>query len=65
MMMTARRGLLLLALGGVAAACTPTVAVQAPKEPITINLNIKLEADVRVRLEEKAKTDIAKNPGIF
>ena len=28
-----------------------TVAVQAPKEPITINLNVKLDADVRVRLE--------------
>ena len=47
------------------AACSPTVKVQAPQEPITINLNIKLDADVRVKLEEQAAKDIAKNPGIF
>ena len=39
--------------------------VEAPKEPITINLNIKLEAEVRVKLEESAKTDIEKNPNLF
>ena len=49
--------LLLASLG-----CTPTVAVEAPKEPITINLNIKLDADVRLRVEEKAKSDVAKEP---
>ena len=47
------------------AACQPTVKVEAPKEPITINLNIKLDADVRVKLEEKADEDIAANPDIF
>jgi hypothetical protein len=46
-------------------ACTPTVEVAAPREPITINLNIKLDADVRVRLEEAAKQDIKSNPGVF
>jgi hypothetical protein len=45
--------------------CTPTVRVEAPKEPITINLNIKLDADVRVKLEEQAKEDIASNPDLF
>ncbi len=46
-------------------ACAPTVKVEAPQEPITINLNIKLDADIRVKLEEEAKKDIAANPGIF
>ncbi len=46
-------------------ACTPTVKIVAPRQPITINLNIKLDADVRVRLEEKAKSDIKDNPDIF
>ena len=45
--------------------CAPTVKVESPKEPITINLNIKLDADIRVKLEEEAKKDIAANPGIF
>jgi hypothetical protein len=46
-------------------ACAPTVKVESPQEPITINLNIKLDADIRVKLEEQAKKDIAANPGIF
>ena len=46
-------------------ACTPTVRIEAPTEPITINLNVRLDADVRVRLEEQAREDIRSNPGIF
>lgn len=58
------------ALGGILlcfalAACTPTVQVQAPKEPITINLNVKLDAEVRVKIEEQAEKDIQQNPDIF
>ncbi|UJP05236.1 MAG: YnbE family lipoprotein [Nitrosomonas sp.] len=45
--------------------CAPTVKVETPSEPITINLNIKLDADIRVKLEDEAKKDIAANPGIF
>ena len=52
-------------LGGLAAACQPTVKIEAPREPITINLNIKLDAEVRIRLEERAKEDIGANPDIF
>ena len=47
------------------AACDPVVRVEAPREPITINLNIKLDAEVRVKLEEQAQQDIASNPDIF
>ncbi len=43
-------------------ACTPTVRVEPPKEPITVNLNIKLDADVRLRVEEKAKEDVKTKP---
>lgn len=45
-----------------AAACSPTVRVEPPSEPITINLNIKLDADVRLRVEEKAKEDVKSKP---
>jgi hypothetical protein len=58
-----RAGLLASALlSGVS--CSPTVRVEAPQEPITINLNIKLDADVRLRVEEKAKEDV-KSKSIF
>ncbi len=43
------------------AACTPRIALEAPKEPITINLNIKIEQEVRIKverdLEELFKSD--------
>jgi YnbE-like lipoprotein len=48
-----------------ALACSPVVRVEAPREPITINVNVKLDADVRVKLEDQAHKDVAKNPGIF
>ena len=46
-------------------ACQPTVKVEAPQEPITINLNIKLDAEVRLKIEEQAEEDIEANPDIF
>lgn len=45
-----------------AVGCTPTVRVEAPRDPITINLNIKLDADVRLRVEEEAKKDVSTKP---
>ena len=59
---TMRYAILAAALLFAPVGCTPKVAVEAPKEPITINLNIKLDADVRLRVEEKAKSDVEKNP---
>jgi hypothetical protein len=63
--MTARPGpaaLLVLALLGPIglAACTPTVKVEAPDKPIVINLNVKIEQEVRVKVErdvDKLLTD--------
>ena len=47
------------------AACEPTVRIQPPSEPITINLNVKVDAEVRVKLERQAADDIRKNNDIF
>jgi hypothetical protein len=41
----------LLALAAVA--CTPRVQLEAPKEPIVINLNVKIEHEVRVRVDRE------------
>jgi len=32
--------------------CAPTVKVAAPEEPITINLNVKIEHEIRVKVEK-------------
>jgi hypothetical protein len=56
---------MLVALAPLAQACAPTVRVEAPRDPIVINLNVRLDADVRVRLEQQARQDVQANPGIF
>ena len=33
--------------------CTPTVQVAAPKEPIEINLNVKIEHEIRVQVDKE------------
>jgi hypothetical protein len=50
-----------LLLGLVPAACTPTVTVDV--KPITIYA--KLDADVRLRLDQEVKDLIQKNPNLF
>lgn len=44
---------LYLLLGLVALGCTPKVEVTTPSEPITINLNVKIEHEVRVKVEKE------------
>ncbi len=34
------------------AACTPKVQIEAPKEPITINLNVKIEHEIKVKVDQ-------------
>ena len=33
------------------AACTPTIRVQAPDKPIEINLNVKIEHEIRIKVD--------------
>jgi hypothetical protein len=48
-----RYGLLPLALLGLLGACTPTVQVVAPAEPIEINMNIKIEHEIRIKVDQE------------
>lgn len=36
-----------------ATSCTPTVQVAAPTEPITINLNVKIEHEIRIKVDKE------------
>lgn len=47
------------------AACTPTVKLEAPDKPIEINMNIKIEQEVRVRVERDLDKEILDNPDLF
>ncbi|MCW3479475.1 YnbE family lipoprotein [Neisseriaceae bacterium JH1-16] len=33
-------------------ACTPRIALDAPKDPITINLNVKIDHEIRLKVEK-------------
>lgn len=48
-----------------AAACTPTVKIVAPDKPIVINLNVKIDQEVRVILDKEVEDLIADNPDLF
>jgi hypothetical protein len=47
------------------AACTPTVKVEAPDKPIVINLNVKIEQEVRVKVDRDVETLLQDNPDLF
>lgn len=42
-----------------------TVKIVAPDKPIEINLNIKIEQELRLKLDKEAADLIAENPDIF
>ena len=47
------------------AACTPRVVIEAPKEPITINMNIKIDHEVRVKVDKDLDAAISSQKDIF
>ena len=47
------------------AACSPTVKVEAPDKPIVINLNVKIEQEVRVKVDRDVDTLVQSNPNLF
>tara|TARA_R110002072_G_scaffold167102_1_gene320621 strand:+ start:371 stop:556 length:186 start_codon:yes stop_codon:yes gene_type:complete len=48
-----------------AAACTPTVQVRAPEEPITINLNVKIEHEIRVKVDKELDDIFSEDSDLF
>lgn len=48
-----------------AAACSPTVKVEAPDKPIEINMNINIEHHVKVEIEKDVQAAIKKNKDLF
>ena len=49
----------------VLAACQHTVQIEAPKEPIVINLNVKIQQEVRVKVEQDVEELFDTNEAIF
>ncbi len=62
--MTRTSALLAIAALALVGACETTIKVEPPSEPIVINLNIKIEQEVRVRID-KAVDELLKDEGLF
>jgi hypothetical protein len=56
---------LIIILGLLLTACTPTVRVEAPTEPITINLNVKIEHEIRVKVDKELDNIFNEDSGLF
>ena len=55
----------LLGVGMLAVGCSPTVKVEAPDKPIVINMNMKIDHKVRIKVKKDLKKAKKENPDIF
>lgn len=54
-----------VALTALLTACTPVVQVDVSDKPITINLNVKIEHEIRVKVEKELDSLFTKESGLF
>lgn len=45
--------------------CEPRVHIEPPEKPIEINLNLKIDHEVRVKLDKEIDELISENPDLF
>lgn len=54
-----------LTAGLALAACQPSVKLEAPDKPIVINLNVKVEEEIRVRIDRDVEELLQENDALF
>jgi hypothetical protein len=59
-----RRAIAIVLLSGGLVACTPTIKV-ATDEPITINLNVNIQHEIRVRVDRELEDLFGKDSDLF
>ncbi len=52
-------------LAATVAGCTPTVRVEPPSEPITINLNVKIDHEIRVKVDKELDSLFSEESDLF
>ena len=50
---------------GVLTACTPTVQLAAPSEPININLNVKIQHEIYIKVDKELDSLFSESSGLF
>jgi hypothetical protein len=51
-----------LCLAGLLGACSPVIRVEAPDKPIEINLNVRVDQEVKVKVDRELQKVVGKNP---
>ena len=46
-------------------ACTPTVQLAMPNEPININLNVKIEHEIYIKVDKELDSIFDESSGLF
>lgn len=60
-----QKQLLILTMGFFLISCAPTVKVEAPDKPITINLNVKIDHEIHVKVDKELDDVLSKDSGLF
>ncbi|MBN7120588.1 MULTISPECIES: YnbE family lipoprotein [Erwiniaceae] len=45
--------------------CVPRIEVAAPKEPITINMNVKIEHEIHIKVDKDVEALLKNQSGLF
>ncbi|WP_324731164.1 YnbE family lipoprotein [Pseudomonas paeninsulae] len=54
-----------LLMGLLSVACTPTVQLAMPNEPININLNVKIEHQIYIKVDKALDSMFSESSGLF
>ena len=46
-------------------ACTPTVQLAAPSDPININLNVKIQHEIYIKVDKELDELFSESSGLF
>ena len=50
---------------GLLSGCVPRIEVAAPKEPITINMNMKIEHEIRIKADKDVEDLLKSRSDLF
>lgn len=45
--------------------CVPRIEIATPKEPITINMNVKIEHEIRIKVDKDVESLLKNQSGLF
>lgn len=63
--MKKRAGVLTVAVVALLSGCTLRIEVAAPKEPITINMNVKIEHEIHIKVDKDVEALLKSRSDLF